>query len=318
VCKDGGLVFTQMMLANFKPLYTHQPGVHVKYVSPDGKITHFSHKFETKNIELTDGNTSIKISGVSAKRDSAKNSYTLTVDEKECPQIKGVLNYNGEGIDPVKFGEDGKVGFNEGKTEFCALFFTIPRAAVTGKLNVNGTEISIDGYGFVSHFCQNMKAHRVALRWQLCKFNSPDLTINQNLLVTPKTYGKARVSNGICAYKGKIFAVTMDNDITYPSSKYDKDTGYDAPTATEYKWSGKTVDGKDFKCQINIEPKRLIDKVDILGHLPWTLRMLLKTFIARPYHYQWCDETVAHVQIGDEKLEIKGIALHEITFINPE
>lgn len=51
--QDGALVFFQCMLANLKPMYTHQPGVHVKYVFPDGKMVHFSHKFETKNLELS-------------------------------------------------------------------------------------------------------------------------------------------------------------------------------------------------------------------------------------------------------------------------
>ena len=55
-----------------------------------------------------------------------------------------------------------------------------------------------------------------------------------------------RVSNGMCVQDGKVLAVTMDNDIQYPASKYDKDTGYEAPTQAEYTWKGKTVDGKDF------------------------------------------------------------------------
>ena len=51
--QDGALVFFQCMLANVKPMYTHQPGVHVKYVYPDGKMVHFSHKFETKELQLS-------------------------------------------------------------------------------------------------------------------------------------------------------------------------------------------------------------------------------------------------------------------------
>ena len=54
----------------------------------------------------------------------------------------------------------------------------------------------------------------------------------------------------MCIQNGKVLAVTMDNDITYPTTKYDKDTGYDAPTQAEYTWKGKTVDGKDFSAGI--------------------------------------------------------------------
>jgi hypothetical protein len=39
--------------------------------------------------------------------------------------------------------------------------------------------------------------------------------------------------------------------------------------------------------EIVVHPSRLIEKMDILGHLPWAIRMIIKTFIARPYHYQW-------------------------------
>ena len=81
----------------------------------------------------------------------------------------------------------------------------------------------------------------------------------------------------------------------------------------------------------------MVDKVDILGHLPWAFRMIIKAFIARPFHYQvlhlhtipifghysdvkhqWFDEAVAKVTIGGETTEIKGKALHEVTFVNPE
>jgi len=318
VCKDGGLVFFQCMLANLKPMYTHQPGVHVKYVYPDGKIVHFSHKFETKNLELSDGNTSITISGFKVKRLADKNSYHVNFDEKECKQIRGELHFNGEGIDSVKFGDDGKVGFVADKSEFESLFFTIPRAAVTGKIVVDGKDVNIDGYGFCSHFCQNMKAHRVALRWQLMKFHSTEMTINQNLLITPKQYGKVRVSNGMLVYKGKLTAVTMENDIVYPKTQYDKETGYDVPVQAEYSWKGKTLDGRPFSATISVPPTKLVDRVDILGHLPWAIRMIIKAFIARPFHYQWKDEVTAKVVIGSESFDVKGMALHEVTFVNPE
>lgn len=52
----------------------------------------------------------------------------------------------------------------------------------------------------------------------------------------------------MCVKDGKVLAVTMDNDIVYPTSKYDRDTGYDVPTDAVYTWKGKTVDGRDFAC----------------------------------------------------------------------
>lgn len=69
---------------------------------------------------------------------------------------------------------------------------------------------------------------------------------------------------------------------------------------------------------MTVPPTKLIGKVDILAEVPWVIRMIIKAFIARPFHYQWFDEAVAKVTIGDETIEIKGVALHEVTFVNPE
>jgi len=54
VGKDGSLLFIQGLLGSVKPMYTLQPGVHVKYVDPSGKATHHSEKFETKHLNLSD------------------------------------------------------------------------------------------------------------------------------------------------------------------------------------------------------------------------------------------------------------------------
>jgi len=316
VCKDGSLLFFAAMLANLKPMYTHQPGVHVKYVPIEGKNTHFSQKFDTKSLRLSNNNTSFSIGGFEITRDAAANSYRLVMNDNDSP-IKGEVTFTSEGRPGIKFGDDGKVSFNPERTDYEQLYFTIPRAIVKGQIAVNGKPFNIDGWGFASHYRQNMKPHKVALRWQLMKFHSEEVTLNQNLLVTPKQYGMARVSNGMFIFRGKVCAVTMDNDIVYPTSSYDKETGYDAPTSADFTWRGKALDGRPFTARISIVPTRLIDKIDILGHLPWALRIILKTFIARPYHYQWADRATAVITLGDETFNIEGLALHEVTFVNP-
>ncbi|KAL6056224.1 putative cell survival pathways protein [Balamuthia mandrillaris] len=317
-CKDGALIFLQFVLANLKPMYTHQIGVHIKYVDPAGKCTVYSNKYDKKSFSLTDDNTTIHIGGFKIIRQASENGYTIEVDDKQCKKIKGELHVASNEGGGVKFGDDGKTSFSEDRSEFSAMFYTIPRATVTGTLVVDGQEVTVDAHGFVSHFTQNMKPHRVALKWSLMKFHSDDITLNQNLLLTPKHYNKTVVSHGICVLDNKLLAVTMDNDIVYPTSEYDKDTGYNVPTSAVYTWKGKTLDGEPFSAKIELTPSNLIDKVDILGHLPWAIRMIIKAFVARPYHYQWLDKATATVTIGDKTFETEGQALHEVTFVNPE
>jgi len=314
--KDSSLIFIQAILANLRPMYTHQPGVHIKYVDPTGKATFFSHKYETKHLVTEDN--SISIGGFNFTRNPEDNSYHIKIEDKECKDIKGELILASNEGGGVKFGDDGKTAFLEDRSAYSAMFYTIPRATVTGTLKVKGAEVTVDGYGFVSHFVQNMKPHKAALRWSMMKFHSEEVTLDSDLLLTPRQYNKEKISHGIFVWKNKLTAVTIENDISYPTTEYDRATGYDAPTSCEYRWKGKTLDGDDFTAEINLTPANLIDKIDILGHLPWAIRMIIKAFVARPYHYQWLDRATAKITVGDETFTVDGQALHEVTFVNPE
>jgi hypothetical protein len=89
---------------------------------------------------------------------------------------------------------------------------------------VKGEKVEVDANGFVSHFVQNMKPHKAALKWSMMKFHADELSLVSDLLLTPKQYGKEEVSHGIFVYKNKLTAVTVDNNITYPTTQYDKGT----------------------------------------------------------------------------------------------
>jgi len=314
--KDNSLIFIQAIVANMRPMYTNQVGIHIKYVNPAGKATFFSHKYGDKQWSFDE--TTITIGGFKIVRNPEANAYHITVDDSECKHIKGELIVQSSEGGGVKFNDDGKTAFAEDRSLYSSMFYAIPRATITGALTVKGEKVEVDAYGFVSHFVQNMKPHKAGLKWSMMKFHAEELSLVSDLLLTPKQYGKEEVSHGLFVHKNKLTAVTVDNSITYPTTQYDKDTGYEMPTSAEYVWRGKTLEGQDFQAVIRLTPTNLIDKVDILGHLPWALRMVIKAFVARPFHYQWLDTATATVTIGEETITVEGKALHEVTFINPE
>jgi len=282
------------------------------------KNTHHSEKFETKNLTLSDERATIQISGVTFKRDASKNAYIITIDDKALKDIKGEITLVGCEGGSYKYGEDGKIGFTADKSKFAALYYATPRATVTGKLLVKGKDVIIDGWGFVTHYRQNLKPHLVAVKWHHCKFHSDEVSLILSHLMVPKSHGKAKVFQGSFVYKNKITAITLENDIIVATSQYDKETYYEYPTRVEFHWKGKTLDGENFSAEISVVPTNLLDKIDILGHLPWAIRMIIKTFISRPWHYQWLDNTTARITIGEKTFEVSGYALHECTFVNPE
>jgi len=314
--KDNSLIFLQAIMANMRPMYTAQVGIHIKYVDPAGKATVFSQKYD--NSKWSFEGTNISIGGFKIMREAQTNGYHIIVDDKDCKQIKGELKVASNEGGGIKFCDDGKTAFTDDRSTYSAMFYAIPRATITGELLVNGERIPIDAYGFVSHFVQNMKPHKAALKWSMMKFHSPELSLISDQLLTPKQYGKEQISHGLFVYNNKLTAVTVDNKIVYPTAQRDRDTGYDAPTSAEYSWHGKTFEGEDFTAVIKLVPTNLIDKVDILGHLPWAIRMVIKAFVARPYHYQWLDTATAEVTIGGNTFTVEGKALHEVTFVNPE
>jgi len=75
--KDNSLIFLQAIMANMRPMYTNQVGIHIKYVDPNGKSTFYSHKYGDKDWSF-DAMT-VKIGGFTIVRDPAANSYHITV-----------------------------------------------------------------------------------------------------------------------------------------------------------------------------------------------------------------------------------------------
>ena len=138
------------------------------------------------------------------------------------------------------------------------------------------------------------------------------------LLTCPKAMNYYQISHGYYVEKDVLEAATMDNAVEVPESSYDRDTGYNQPLSSKWSWRGKTKDGKDFLAEVDVPNKRLLDKVDVLGTLPWVIRIVIKAFLARPYHYQWLDKVTVRITIDGETKEYQGEALHETTFVNPD
>jgi hypothetical protein len=78
---DGSLFLFAPLIASVKPLYTNQPAYRVKYVYADEKKnTNFWKKCgDTKSVVLTDGGASVDVGGMAFRRDSATNSYVLSL-----------------------------------------------------------------------------------------------------------------------------------------------------------------------------------------------------------------------------------------------
>jgi p-aminobenzoyl-glutamate transporter AbgT len=62
---------------------------------------------------------------------------------------------------------------------------------------------------------------------------------------------------------------------------------------------------------------RLLDKIDVLGELPYLVRVFIQTFITAPFCYQWMDQVgKATITIENETpIEIQGLLFNETSFL---
>ncbi|ORY99681.1 oxidative stress survival, Svf1-like protein [Lobosporangium transversale] len=197
-----------------------------------------------------------------------------------------------------------------------------PACKVTGMMIVNGNAQDMTGECTFVHAIQGMRPHLVASKWSYVDFSGKDAVNGHKVklslvqFTTPEYYGSATVTQGSIVLDGQLVGVAVENKTDFVKTEHDEETGYNPPTEVNYEWQGKTIEGgKAFKAVLNVKPKGLCQKVDLLAEIPWALRKIVSTFVAKPIIYQWYDEATAVINIGDEEYRISGNVYHEATFV---
>ena len=99
------------------------------------------------------------------------------------------------------------------------------------------------------------------------------------------------------------------------SKEYDAFSGYLIPSKVNHIWRGHTHDGQVVKIEMEFGLNNLLDKIDVLGELPFLVRKFLQTFVTAPFVYQWLEHVEAIVTVGEQREIVKGKVFHETTFL---
>ncbi|KAG0237584.1 oxidative stress survival, Svf1-like protein [Mortierella sp. GBAus27b] len=197
-----------------------------------------------------------------------------------------------------------------------------PACKVTGMMVVNGQAQDMTGEGTFVHAVQGMRPHLVASKWSYVDFagNNAEGQRKARLsliqFTTPEYYGSATVTQGSIVLDGQLVGVAVHNKTEFVKTEHDEETGYNPPTEVNYVWEGKTIEGSTpFKAVLNVKPKGLCQKVDLLAEIPWALRKVVATFVAKPIIYQWYDDATAVITVGGEEHQVSGHVYHEATFV---
>ncbi|KAL1916100.1 uncharacterized protein VTP21DRAFT_6104 [Calcarisporiella thermophila] len=216
-----------------------------------------------------------------------------------------------------KIGE-GKtfLGSDSSSTNFVSHKF-LPKGRITGVLVHNGVEHELEGDGLFVHAIQGLMPHLIASKWNFVNLQGPEGSVCMIQFETTPQYGNVRVNQGAVVVDNKLIGVSVENEVEYVESELDAETGYHVPTETRYTWKGKCVDDDTpFSVTIQQRPTVLVDKIDVLSEVPYFLRKLVQAFVAKPFVYQWFDDSKAEIVIGDRTITLEGKVFHECTFIN--
>ncbi|KAJ3122510.1 putative cell survival pathways protein [Physocladia obscura] len=215
---------------------------------------------------------------------------------------------------------DGKVLFNETEDQGFVEAQFIPKAKVHGNITFDGKKSDVQGSGMFLHAIQCCPQY--VSRWNFVNFQNANDSIFLYEFDMPKEseYAVKSASTGAIVRNGKRIAVTTANRTVHVQTELDESfSGYEVPTQLFIVWTGKTEEtGEDIRVEISLVQKNLLDRIDVLGELPFLLKMLIQTFITAPFVYQWYEDVTAKVTIGSEKFELEGKAFIECVFLMTE
>ncbi len=157
---------------------------------------------------------------------------------------------------------------------------------------------------------------------------APRLTLNHRLthahaytrtqfeLPTGKNFSLEKMSQAALVHQNQLIAITLTNTTKLSHKTHDKVSGYHVPEHVEYELTGTTEAGLPVHVSVKAPLRHRLDRIDVLAELPYLLRLFISTFVTAPWVYQWFEEGVVDVQIGEgERFQIKGQIFHEKTFM---
>lgn len=215
---------------------------------------------------------------------------------------------------------DGTFYYGPSVKEGTLLNQYFPSCKAHARITVGTVGREFRGKAFSLHILQKsiMPHHAINRTW-FTYFVSDDTKTDLCLIDTEasKKFHHRHQKGGHLMLDGKLLGVTMDvntMDINFGKCEY---SGYTIPIEFSFQMSGMTFEGKSFKVGIEVNDQELFGTVDILNKLPMFIRLLVKTFIAKPYLFQWFCKAKMIIEIEDgTKVTVDGKLYHEHSITN--
>jgi len=257
-------------------------------------------------------------------------NYTITANLSADLQI-GLTVSRPSGTPGFKVGNGEKGGFSyfgadANKAEGYVVHRFWPRITAEGHIIRNGVAQAIKAStGMFVHAIQGMRPNLVASRWNFGWFSTPErggVSAIQMEFTTLDSYGKKGsgsggtiINVGSIVIGGKLVSVTAETrwkgeenivagDVQSRAVHYDTvldpDTSYHAPSKLGFYWTAPSIipdAAGRVRAELEVEagsghaPEGLVEKVDILGEIPWALKQIVHATGTKPHMYQVSDQS---------------------------
>jgi hypothetical protein len=288
--------------------------VSFRYFHPSDNINIFgTHACSNSDYKLSDNRLSVECRPISIQLNDTADTYKIRFHQ-DTQQIDLTVTVEDRGYTLGK----GRIYYGKGDDAPYLAHRWWPRCTVKGVAILDGQMRTLDGRGTFIHAFAGMKPHTSASSTNLVLFHSPRVTLSLMEFTPPCHFNEENLLQGSIVLDGALLAVTVKNKVELLDEEVDVKSDYKIPKRVRIHWSGHTIEENSRKIDVTTEASLtvLVGCIDILEQLPWLVRRLIQALVAKPYVYQWLEETKTQLRINDELVEDNGHLLFERAFIN--
>ncbi|KAJ3367580.1 putative cell survival pathways protein [Allomyces arbusculus] len=196
------------------------------------------------------------------------------------------------------------------------------RSRVTGTVAIPKSGIvDLAGHGGLVHQHQSIAPHKIGAQWNFAAFQGDQLALSTISGTQPHT--AAPFSTLAMTLDGTHY-VSTDAQFIVEASEQDKETHYQVPSKVRVVAKAvRAADGDEVEVEgaFAVTPAA-VNRVDVLGELPWLIRKAIQLLVSKPYVYQnVAPATASEIVVrraGAEVARSSGTAFVEVTYTNPQ
>lgn len=144
-----------------------------------------------------------------------------------------------------------------------------PRCTASGTIVTKDGPIVFDeGQALFVMAIQGMKPHHAAAKWNFLDFQGPTFSAVMMEFTTPASYGTTVVNVGGVVKDGQLIYAGVDNTAKHTATTKASADDWPAPTSAEFKWNGKTPDGKTITADLGGQFGERLDRIDVMAEVP--------------------------------------------------